>query len=146
MASFIYNKCKTKMLKGDLDFDEVGADIRVALAMTNTTCDTEDDTEFMDGFTTEDWMDGANYVRKALAQSVVENLPSNLAYFDAVDITWTALGAGLRQVAGMVIFRHVTTDVDSIPIAWIDTGGFPFSANGGDVTVTWNAAGVISLS
>jgi hypothetical protein len=146
MASFVYNKAKTAILNGDIDFGG-GDDIRVAMAMTNTTCDTEDDTEFMDGFTTEDWMDGANYVRKNCSETVTENLPGNLAFFDdTTNHTWAALGAGTRQVAGFVIFKFVTNDTDSIPIAWIDTGGFPFAANGGDVTVTWNVAGVISLS
>lgn len=41
MASFAYNKFKTKHLKGDIDFDEAGDDIRVALVMTDSTADTE---------------------------------------------------------------------------------------------------------
>lgn len=145
MASFVYNKAKTKILMGDIHFDT--DDIRVRMAMTNTTCDTEDDTEHLDDFTTEDWMDGANYVEKICTEAVTENLAGNCAFFDdTTNHTWAALGAGARQVAGFVIYMFVTGDADSIPIAWIDTGGFPFSANGGDVTVTWNAAGVISLA
>lgn len=150
MASFIYNKAKTKLLQGSLNLDAGGDDIRILQVMTNTTTDTEDDAEFISGgtgFTTLDEMDGANHARKSATELVVENLVGNLAYFDDTDNpVWAALGAGTRQVQAMVIYKFVTGDADSIPIAYIDTGGFPFTANGGDVTVTWNAAGVISLS
>lgn len=147
MTSHVFDNAKELLLKGDLDFDEAGHDIRVMLCMTNTTADTEKDKATISGFTTLDEMDGANYVRKALANQLVsEDNPNNRGEFDADNVVWTALGAGTRQVAGIVVFRFVTNDTDSIPIAWIDTGGFPFTANGGDVTVQWNAEGILQLT
>lgn len=147
MASFVYNKWKTKLLKGDVDLDEGQNDIRAVLVMTNTTADTEDDTEFVSGFTTLDEMDGVNYARKTFSsQAVNEDLANNRAEFDGENFTWTALGAGTRQIAGVLIIRHVTNDTDSIPIAYIDTGGFPFTANGGDFTITWNAEGIVQAA
>ncbi len=143
--SFAYTRAKAKFLDGSLDLDT--QDIRLMLVMTNTTADTEEDTEFISGFTTLDEYDGANYVRKSLAGEIVNvDLVNNRGEFDATDVTWTALGAGTRSAAGMVLFRFVTNDTDSVPIAYIDSGGFPFAGNGGDVTVQWNVEGILQAT
>ena len=140
MASFWYDHAAYLITNGGLDWDT--HDIRVALCMTNTTADTEKDKALMNAFTTLDEYDGANYARKALTESTAEDNTNHRGTMDATDITWTALGAGTRNAQGMLVYRHVTNDTDSIPIMWIDSGGFPLTGNGGDVTVTWNAAGV----
>ena len=144
MTSIVYTKAKTKLAKAELNLHT--DDIRVLLVMTNTTTDTEEDKEFMDDFTTLDEYGGANYVRKALVESVGEDLTNNRAEMDATDVTWTALGAGARQAQGVVIYKHVSAESDSIPIAYIDGGDFPFSGNGGDVTIVWNAEGIIQVT
>lgn len=145
MASFVYTPAKAQILGGLIDFDT--NDIRVALVMTNTTADTEQDIGLMNGFSVLDEMDGAAYVRKALANEIInQDDPNNRAEFDADNVTWTALGAGTRAVAGMIVYKHVTVDADSIPIMWIDTGGFPYTANGGDLTINWNAEGILQAT
>ncbi len=145
MASFVYTNAKAKLMNGGIDLDT--DDIRTGLLMTNTTADTEEDTTLMNGFSTLDEMDGANYVRKAMANEAVNTDNANdRGEFDGDDETWTALGAGTRQVAAVLLYKHVTNDTDSIPIAYIDTGGFPISANGGDLTVQWNAEGILQLT
>ena len=147
MASFVYTHAKALLLQGGLNFLEAGQDMRVMLVMTNTTADTDQDVENIADITTLDEYDGANYVRKALAnQAVNEDAANNRGEFDADDVTWTALGAGTRQAQGMVLYRHVTNDADAILVAFIDTGGFPFSGNGGNVTVTWNAEGILQAT
>jgi len=145
MASFVYTIAKVDVLKGTIDFD--GDDIRVAAVMTNTTCDTEEDVALMNGFTTLDEMDGANYARIALLNEVVNTDNTNdRGEFDADNITWSSLGAGTRDVAGLVVYKHVTNDTDSVPICYIDSGGFPFTANGGDLTIQWNAEGILQAT
>lgn len=149
MASFVYTPFKGDILRGlaSHNMEEAGADARILLAMTNTTFDTEQDDEFVGDTTTPDEYDGANYVRKALAtQAVNDDAANNRAEFDADDVVWTALGAGTRQAQGMVLFLHITNDAASFLVAWIDTGGFPFSGNGGNVTVTWNAEGIVQTT
>ncbi len=144
MASFVYNEAKRALAAGEIDLDT--DDIRVALVMSNTTADTEDDVNLMNGFSTLDEMDGANYVRKALASEAInEDAGNDRAEFDADNVTWTALGAGTREVTGMIVYKHVTDDTDSVPPAYIDSGGFPFTAGGGDVTINWNVEGIIQL-
>lgn len=144
MASIVYTPFKAAILQILI---EAGWDVRVMLVMTNTTADTDQDAEFVSSITTLDECDGANYVRKALAnQTALADLANNRGEFDADNITWTALGAGTRQNAGMVFYRHVTNDADSTVIAYVDTGGFPFSSNGGDISVTFNAEGILQAT
>ena len=147
MASFVYTNAKRALLAGEIDLDTSGDDIRVLLVMTNTTADTEEDVAVIDDFTTLDEYDGANYVRKALAgEAVAADNANDRGEFDANDITWTALGVGTRQAQAMIVYKHITDDTDSIPLAFIDTGGFPFDGNGGDVAVTWNAEGILQAT
>lgn len=141
----IYNEAKRAFLRGEIDLQ--ADDIRVALVMSNTTADSERDVNFMAGFTDLDEMVATNYSRKALAsEAVSENAGGNRAEFDATDVVWTALGAGARAVQGAIVYKHVSSDADSIPIAFIDTGGFPFTASGADFTIQWNAAGILQLA
>ena len=125
MANFMYTHAKAGIMSGAIDLDT--DDIRVLMVMSNTTADTEEDSEFLEtnggtGFTTLDEADGANYVRKELAnEAVTADEANDRGEFDADDVTWTALGVGTRQ---------------------IDSGGFPFWGNGGNVTAQWNAEGI----
>lgn len=144
--SFVYTPAKTKLLNGDLDF--AAHDMRILLVMTNTIADTSQDFEFVGSMTTVelDEMDGANYARQALASEAVnEDAANNRAEFDATDSVFTNLGAGTRNVAGIVLYRHVTNDADSPLIAYIDSG-FPYTANGATLTIQWNAEGILQAT
>lgn len=141
--SFVYHKALTKILLGDVHWDT--DDIRVALVMTNTTADTNTDAEFMSSLTLDE-MDGTNYVRKALTEAVNEDLTNDRAEFDASDVTWTALGAGTRAIAGALVYLHVTNDANSIPLIYIDSGGFPKTASGGDIQLLFNSGGILQAA
>lgn len=143
--SIAYTNAKRALLAGEINF--ATDDIRVALVMTNTTADTEADVATMGGFSTLDEMDGAGYARQALTgEAVAADNANDRGEFDANNVTFAGVSAGTRQVAGIVLYRHVTNDADSVPIAFIDSGGFPFTANGGDIVVTWNAEGILQLT
>lgn len=145
MANFVYTGAKTKLANADLDL--ASADLRALLVMTNTTADTEKDVANIAAFSTLDEHDGANYARKTLAdEAVAQDDANDRAELDATDVTWTALGAGTRQCQALVVYVHVTNDSDSYPFLYIDTGGFPFTATGADVTIQWNAEGIFQLT
>ena len=145
MANFIYNEAKRAILAGEIDF--ATDDLRIALVMTNTTADTEDDVNLMNGFTTLDEYDGANYARQAIAGlSIGEDAANNRAEVDGTNSTYASLGAGTRQAQAQILYKHVTDDTDSIPIGYCDTGGFPFDGTGSTVTVNWNAEGILQLA
>lgn len=149
MANFVYTPAKARLLSGDLDLN--AHDIRVALLMTNTTADTEQDAGTLSAITTLDEYDGANYARVALANEAVNTDTANdRGEFDADDISWTALGAGTRQAAALLLYRHVDgTAANDQPIAYIDTTSpsvFPFAGNSGDVNVSWSSEGILQLT
>jgi len=144
MANFAYTKVTNKLATAALNMST--ADIRALAVMTNTTADTEKDVNFIADFTTLDEFNGANYARTTFAtQTVTQDNANDRTELDTEDIAYTALGAGTRQMAGHVIYVHVTNDSDSYPIAFIDDN-MPFTAQGTNVTFVVNTEGLIQIS
>lgn len=143
MANFVYNEAKRAIIEGEIDLGAGGSDVRVLLVMTNTTADTEDDVNTISGFTTLDELNDTGYARQALAgEAVNEDAGNNRAEADADDVAFTYNGDGSRNTQAAVYLKHVTNDTDSVPIAFVDTGGFPVNAaQTGTVTIQHNAEG-----
>ena len=130
------------MMSGDLDLN--AHDIRVALLMTNTTADTEPDVDLMNAFTTLDECDATGYARVALASEAVNiDDTNNRAEFDANDASFTGLGGNAaRAIQGALVYRHITNDTDSVPIAFIDfTADIPATAT--QIDIPWDAEGIL---
>ena len=146
MASFVYAPAKTGIARATIDLD--ANDIRVLLVKVaaSTTTDTEQDAATISAFTTLGELVATNYVRKALTGEVVnEDLTNDRAEFDAADVTWTALGGAANDTIGAaIIFKFITDDTDSIPIAYIDLTDT--TTNGGDITLSWNVEGILQLT
>lgn len=142
MASVKYNEFKQKCAAAYL----VGEDIRVRLVMGNTTCDTENSAiAFLDDFTTIDVCDGANYVDKALANEAVNKDDANSrAEFDADNPTWTALEVGTRTTVGVLVYKFVTNDADSVPISYIEFAS-AVTHDGTNFVIQWNAEGILQF-
>lgn len=84
-----------------------------------------------------DECDATNYVRKTLANKAVTTT-GNKTLFDADNPVWTALGgASNNTITGVLIFKFVTNDAASIPLAYIDVADLV--TNGGQVTYTKDA-------
>lgn len=82
--------------------------------------------------------------RKTLAsKAVTKDNSADIAYFDANDLTWTAINAGTAAYAAIV--KEVTSDADSPVLAIIDLSP-DIATNGGDLTVQWAATGLFKLS
>jgi len=98
----VYNCGKEAILKG---LDLSSSTIKVALVMTNTTCDTENDGISVVGdFTTLDEHNGSGYARQTLSGKTVTKQDANdRAKFSATDPVFASLGAGSRNVAGVLL-------------------------------------------
>lgn len=120
-----------------MDLD--GGTFKADLLMTNTTCDTENDgIDTNTEFTTPDVCDGANYVTKTLSTLTVTTVDaSDLAKWVADDLTWTALGAGTRQIQGVLIYKYISNFASSVPIAFIQFSSNK-TADGSNFTVSWD--------
>lgn len=149
MADFVYNVAKKQLLDGDLDFNAPN-DIRVLLLEAATDENPDDATVqavLARAGTTE--LTSTNYSRQALTgETTSQDDANDRAEFDAADVTFSSVSrAGSETVVAFVVYKHVTADSDSIPIAFVDSAtGLPLTPNGSDITIAWNAEGILQLS
>lgn len=152
MASILYNLGKKELLDGTID---LGANTIKAMLVTSSYIANANNDFVADGGADDaddHELTGTGYDpgfagsgRKTLGSiTIVEDDGNNRAEFDAADLTWSGIDAG--TAAAVIIYRHLTNDGLSTLIAYIDTGGFPVVTNGGDLTITWNAEGIIHLT
>jgi len=145
MASFVYNEFKRAIAAGEIDLD---ADtISVRLVMSTTTVDTENDgVATLSDFGNIVKCDGANYVDKILADKTVTKVDgSDLAKFDATDVTWTALGVGGATTQGALLYKAIGSDSEDIPIAFIEFAS-AVTHDGSDFTIQWSTSGILTLT
>lgn len=146
MASKVPNSAKTLLLNGGLDLDT--NDIRARLVMTNTTCDTEVDAiDNLSDYTTIDPCDATGYADVALTETVAVVDASDLAKFDATDISFTGLGGDATRAAqGVLIYKYVDgTNTNDIPVCYLDLNTTaPTTAT--QVNVAFNASGILTLA
>jgi len=63
---------------------------------------------------------------------------------DAADVVFTAVSG--VSVEAIVLYKDTGLDTTSNLIAYIDTAtGLPVTPSGGDITITWDAAGIFRL-
>lgn len=150
--SLVYNTAKKEIMDGTIDLlvDTIKVMLVTSLYVVNaddTVVDTGGAADPVDAELT-----GTGYVkgwgaagRKALASktATVDNV-NDRAEFDAADLTWALINAG-TAAAAILIKEGGANDTTSRLIAYIDTGGFPFVTNGGDMIVTWNAEGILQF-
>lgn len=147
MASFVYGNGLLASILGSgasnpIDF--LTDTIQVGLS-TSTHVPNKDDV-FIDDAGANDFVDGeftdGSYTRKTLAsKTVTYDSANDRVEWDAADVTWTAINAGTAaQATG---FRSTGTATTSRVFFNVDTGGFPVTTNGGDLTIQWNAEGIV---
>lgn len=148
MANFAYTTFKRGLMAAEFDLDATD-DIRAMLVMTGTVADTTEDALTLGDIVPLDEYDGANYTAGGellASMTVLADNANNRGEFDAADVVYSALGAGTAQAQAIVLYKFITSTALSVPIAFIDTGGFPFAGNGGDVTVQWNAEAIVQTT
>lgn len=64
---------------------------------------------------------------------------------DGADVTFTAVSGDPCEA--IILFLDTGTPATSRLVAFLDTGvtGLPVTPNGGDITITWNASGIIQF-
>lgn len=74
-----------------------------------------------------------------------EDLDTDKARFNADDLVWNPINVGL--VDAVILIREGETDDDeSVLIAYIQSGGFPLFADGGELLVRWSDNGILSVA
>lgn len=144
MANIIYNRAKKEIADGTIDL--VVDDIQVMLVTSTYVPNADHD--FIDAGGASDPVDaelaGTGYTRKSLTtKAIAEDDVNDRAEYDADDVTWTAINAGTADA--LIVFKNTGVDTTSVLIAFIDSG-FPVTTNGGDLTVQWNAEGILQFA
>ncbi len=124
MTNVMYAKGWKKVYEGASGINVLG-DIRLALVMTNTTCDTENDSiEFLDDFTTLDEYDGTGYARLALSTATPsfthDTTRNSLKLVCTSHPAFPTLsGDGTRNVQGVLYYINVLADdAQSVPLIY----------------------------
>jgi hypothetical protein len=160
MASFVYNIAKKKFADGALNWGVDDGSIKVML-VTSAYSPNKDHIYVDDGVSAASARPGqcevtgtgyaggwAGSGRKAIdnagATYTTQDDTNDLAKLDADDIVWSGINVGAVQAA--VIYKSITSDAASYLIAYIDSGGFPVTTDGGNLTIAWAAGGVITLT
>ena len=132
MANALYPKWKEAVLNGSTNVALSGT-VKVALVDTGTYTYSAAH-EFLTSLT------GAVGTAATLATKTYVN-----GLFDADNVTYTAVSGA--SVEALVFYIDTGVAGTSRLVAYIDTGvtGLPLTPNGGDVTITWNASGIIQL-
>lgn len=138
--SFLFTHAKTKIAKGQIDLST--DTLKVLLVGTLSNANTKEDADVLDDITLDEFSD-ATYSRKtATGQTVTNDDGNKQSIFDMDDVDWPSLDGDTAK--GVIIYKHMTDDSDSIPIAHIDTGGFSVTPSTQDFRIKWNAGGVFT--
>lgn len=126
MASFVSNAGADGLLTGTIDFSS--DTIKARLVASSVTPDVDD--TVMTGYT-------AIGTDQTLSTKVVtKDTTNNRIEFSAADLTWSAVASG-STVGWVVIYKFVTNDAGSTPIAVIDVANT--ATNGSDMTLAADA-------
>ena len=151
MPSFVYNTAAKEIADGTLNL--LVDTIKVMLVTSSYVADRDNDV--VDAGGANDPVDHEINVtgytrgfggagRKTLASKTwTTDKPNDRAEFDAADVTWTALGSG-TTIAAAILIKEITNDASSRLIAYVDVTDT--ATNGGDITIQWNAEGILNLS
>jgi hypothetical protein len=120
----IYNIARAGLINGTIDLD---TDTIQAALITTTYTPT-----YTEATTTTSL---AQSIGTDQTLAVTLGTGANGGQFDAADPTWTAVAGG-DTISGCLIFKFVTNDSDSIPIAWLELTDT--ATNGGDITVNFD--------
>jgi hypothetical protein len=151
------NHFKSELLNGTVDW--ANDTIKVALGSDNTAYTFDQAAhEFVgdvfDGGTTGTEFAGTGYSRQTLANAAVtQDDTDNEGVADADDVTFSSIDGDTIQF--IVVYKQVGTD-DATPaddpiLALYDDDSagsladLPLTTNSGDVTVSWDAEGIINI-
>ena len=151
MANFVYTQAKADIAKALIDFDAPD-DFRVLLLKTITdAAASQDDADLATVLARAgmvELVDGS-YSRHSLAgDTVTQDNANNRAEIDWTDPVFSALSGG-ETIVGFLVFKFVTNDAGSTPIAFFDTdsaGAISITTNGSDVTIAINVEGLLQLA
>ncbi len=143
MANVFFNRAKYELVNGKINWNN--DTIKIALMNNSFSTPTASSYDTWSQVSSYE-CSGTGYTAGGLTLSnktLTEDDINNKAIADAGDPTWTGINVG--TIKGAMIYKSTGTPSTSTLICWIDTGGFPITTNGGDITIQFNASGIFNL-
>jgi len=134
MANAIYPKYKEALLDGGTNIDIKDGTVKCALIDTGTYTYN----------TAHDFYDDVTGV-VGTPQALTTNTVTNGTFDSATNPTYTAVTGA--TVEALIIYIDTGVASTSRLVAYIDSNvtNLPVTPNGGDITITWDAAGIFTL-
>jgi hypothetical protein len=134
MANAVYPLFKQAQLTAATGTDIENGDLRCILI----------DTGAYTYSAAHDFLDDVTAGRTATSGTMTTVTVAN-GLLDADNVTFTAVSGAVSEA--LILYLHTGTESTSRLVAFIDTGvtGLPVTPNGGNITVTWNASGIIQF-
>lgn len=136
MASFLYAVAEKGFLDADIDLLVDTIKVR---AVTDTTYTPSEAHTAMSSVTA---------YAGTTDPTISTSKTTTAGVFDAADISaaWSSVSQDSSNlINGLVIYKFVTDDAGSTPIAYIDLTT-SFTPNGGDINLNFNASGIFSIA
>lgn len=133
MANAVYPLYKQALLDADADVDIDDGTLKVALVDTGVYTYSAAHQFLSD-------LSGVVGTAQTIANTTVLN-----GLLDGDNVTFTAVSG--NTVEALVLYIDTGNAATSRLVAYIDSGytGLPVTPNGGDITVTWNASGIVQF-
>ena len=151
--SVIYNVFKDRSAEGNAPWSTSTARTYQLMLISSTTHTENADLALVDDGSTTDVASAEStsttYSRQTMGTlSVTQDDTNDRAVLDAADVTFTSINTG--QVDACVVIEvptASTSDTARYPVCYNDsTSAFPVTTNGGDLTIQWSTAGVMTLT
>jgi len=145
VTASLYDNFPHLLLEDGIEGSILSQDIYVALLDNTYTPDLATDIYFSDVLAKEISGTGYTHLGAALASKTC-TVAGHVTTFDAANTTWT--GSTLTNVRYAVIFYNKSDDTDheaSLLIGYVDFGEDK-STVAGTLTITWDAAGIFTIT
>lgn len=141
----IYNKFKAVLMNAG--FDLSSDTVKVALVKSGYTPNIDTDTKWTATAgpgATEFTTTTGNYAQATLTGlSVSTDTANDRGKWDAADVTWSTLNLSATSATPGYAVMYDDTHVSDLLIAYFELAT---ATNGGDYTLQWNTAGIITVS
>lgn len=137
----LYNNFKEQVMEGVFNLASGGDTLKIAL-VSSYTPNIDTHTAWSDASSNE--LTGTGYTAGGItltSQDVTQDDSNDRGVFNAADVTWSGLNAGTPSHA-VLYDDTVTSPVDALIGYWEVTT----ASNGGDYTLQFATAGIITLS
>lgn len=147
--SLVYNIFKTLEADGTIDLTTDS----FVVALVGSTYSEDADHQYFNSSVYQTELSGTGYEagyggsgRQTLTDiTVAEDDTNDWALVSCSPLTWSAINAGTAAAAVVMRYRAATGDTMSELVCFIDSGGFPVTTNGGDLTITFSN-GILKLA